>query len=85
MSDLRAALEELAADLEYDVSDAPAKVRAVLAAHPARSAQASSGDPVGDWSRLDESPAASAQMIQWYAPKTAAILVAAAPLMNGAE
>lgn len=31
-------------------------------------------DPVGDWSRLDDSPAASAQMVQWYAPQTAAVL-----------
>lgn len=34
-------------------------------------------DPA-DWPRLDDSPAASAQMIAWYAPKTAALLAAKA-------
>ena len=40
-------------------------------------------DPTnGEWSRLDESPAASAQMIQWHAPETYRLIVAAA--LNGA-
>lgn len=36
-------------------------------------------DPMnGKWSRLDAAPAASAQMIQWYAPETWALIVAEA-------
>lgn len=32
-------------------------------------------DPMnGDWAKLDQSPAASAQMIEWYAPETAKVL-----------
>lgn len=27
-----------------------------------------------EWGRLDEAPAASAQMIQWYAPETYALI-----------
>ncbi len=34
MTGLRDALEELADDMAYDVSDAPARIRAVLAKHP---------------------------------------------------
>lgn len=32
-------------------------------------------DPMnGEWEKLDQSPAASAQMIEWYAPETAKVL-----------
>ena len=34
MTDLRADLEQLADDMAYDVADAPARIRAVLAKHP---------------------------------------------------
>lgn len=37
--------------------------------------ESKSRDPIqGDWKRLDQSPPASAQMIEWYAPETAKVL-----------
>ena len=75
MSDLRAELEELAADLEYDVSDAPAKVRAVLAAHPA--------EPV--LVVTDEAVAKAERAYETFGAGMRDALEAAAPLLNGAE
>ena len=42
-------------------------------------------DPVTDWPRLDESPAASAQMIQWHAPATFSTVRDTRPLLDRAE